>query len=591
MRLGKKFTRGVLPSLLCLVAMLVVACGGSSSTGPGASTSGPVSKAPANQQIYVYPEVGVSDIATFDPGLSTDANSIQAIDMVFTGLVQLDDNLKVQPQLAASYQQMPDGLTWKFTLRPNLKFSDGTPLTSADVAYSIDRALQPAEKSTVGPIYLALIKDSDKLVAGKIKTIIGDSVLTPDPNTVIIIANKKAAYFLDALTYSCSYIVEKSLIDKYGAKFTDHLTEGGGDGPFKVASYTHGQNIVFVPNPNYYGPIPQLKKVIYPFYKDRDTVYKAYQVGQVDATGIYSIPSADLAQARSLSAEFHQVPQLWINYYAMNYLVKPFDNIKIRQAFDLAANKDVIAHAVWKDSYIASNHIVPKGMPGYNPNLTGPDGVASTAGDQAKAKALFQQGLQEEGWSSVSQVPPITLTYSSGNKDAENEVAALQQMWQTTLGVSVKANPIDFNKLLAETTAATNNPKGLQFWGIGWIADYPDPQDWTTLQFDKGVPNNYMNYGQNNTSDATQQQTVQQQLEAADTMPPGDARLQQYMNAEQQLVNDVAWMPMEQVTVNLLQKPCVAGVVYNPQLLTPPNDWGAVYISTATPCADTSSYQ
>jgi oligopeptide transport system substrate-binding protein len=157
--------------------------------------------------------------------------------------------------------------------------------------------------------------------------------------------------------------------------------------------------------------------------------------------------------------------------------------------------------------------------------------------------------------------------------------------------VSVKADPIDFNKLLSEITAATNNPKGLQFWGIGRIADYPDPQDWTTLQFDRGVPNNNMNYGQNNTSDAAQQQAVQQQLEAADITPDQHARLQAYMQAEQQLVNDVAWLPMEQVTNNFLRKPCLAGVVDNPQGLTSPNDWGAVYISTATSCADTSSFQ
>jgi len=212
MQPGKKISLRILPALFCLLTMLVVACGSSTQqAGPSSST-----KATPDKQIYIYPEVGVSDIATFDPGLSTDTPSIQAIDMVFTGLVQLDDNLKVQPQLAQSYQLMPDGVTWKFTLRSNLKFSDGTPLTSTDVAYSIDRALQPAEKSTVGPIYLALIKDSDKLVAGKIKTIIGDSLMTPDPNTVIIKANKKAAYFLDALTYSCSYVVEKRLVDKYG---------------------------------------------------------------------------------------------------------------------------------------------------------------------------------------------------------------------------------------------------------------------------------------------------------------------------------------------------------------------------------------
>lgn len=206
MRPDKKFTAGVLPTLLCLITMLFAACDSGSSTPAGNGQSGPA-KASPDKQVYVYPEDGVPDITTFDPGLSTDLPSVTAIDLVFTGLVQLDDNLKVQPQLAASYSVASDGVTWTFHLRSNLKFSDGTPLTSADVAYSIDRALQPAEKSTVGPIYLALIKDSDKLVAGKIKTIIGDSITTPDPSTVVIVANKKAAYFLDALTYSCSYVV------------------------------------------------------------------------------------------------------------------------------------------------------------------------------------------------------------------------------------------------------------------------------------------------------------------------------------------------------------------------------------------------
>src|SRR6266700_3786553 len=74
----------------------------------------------------------------------------------------------------------------------------------------------------------------DKLVAGKLNTIFGDSLLTPDDSTVQIITNKKVSYFLDALSYSCSYVVEKSLVDKYGIHFTDHLTEGGGAGPWKV---------------------------------------------------------------------------------------------------------------------------------------------------------------------------------------------------------------------------------------------------------------------------------------------------------------------------------------------------------------------
>src|SRR5205823_3627043 len=119
-----------------------------------------------------------------------------------------------------------------FHLKPHLMFHDGTPLTSTDVAYSLDRALQPTTQSTTAPLYLSLIKDSDQLLAGRISTLIGRSLQAPDPTTLVIVTKKKAAYFLPMLTSPCSYVVEKSLIDKYGAKFTDHLSEGGGAGPF-----------------------------------------------------------------------------------------------------------------------------------------------------------------------------------------------------------------------------------------------------------------------------------------------------------------------------------------------------------------------
>ncbi len=348
--------------------------------------------------MFIIPEAGVPDIATFDPGLSTDAPSIAAIDLVFTGLVELDDNGNVVPYLAQSWTESADHLTYTFHLRPNLKFSDGTPLTSADVAYSIDRALQPATKSGTGPYYLRYIKDASALADGKIKTIIGDSIKTPDASTVAITAAAPIPFFLDALTYPCSYVLEKSLVQKYGSPgFTDHLQDGGGDGPFKVQSYTHSKQIVFVPNPDYFGPIPQLQKVIYPFYKDSDTTYNAYLSNQLDY-GV--IPIADYETAKTRS-DFHSVPQLWINYYSMNYNIKPFDNIDIRQAFELAINKNVVVQAAWKGSLIPTNHIVPEGMPGYNANLTGVDG-ATTAGDQAKAKTLFAAGLQQEGWASAS---------------------------------------------------------------------------------------------------------------------------------------------------------------------------------------------
>jgi peptide/nickel transport system substrate-binding protein/oligopeptide transport system substrate-binding protein len=420
-----------------------------------------------------------------------------------------------------------------------------------------------------------------------VKTLIGDSLKTPDPDTVVIIASQPVPFFLDTLTYPTSYVVEKSVIDKWGKNWTDHLADNGGqggDGPWKVQEYTHSKQIVFVPNPYYYGKKPQLNKLVYTFYKEQDTTYDVYQVDGIDMTTI-PIPQYTAATKRP---DFHKVPQLWINYYTMNYLQKPFDVTECRQMFSLAINRDLIVSSVWKGSLIPTYHIVPQGMYGYNPSLTGPDNTTATAGDPAKAKQLLATCMSKEGYSSVSQFPSITLTYASGGSQAaKNEVSAMQQMWQSTLGISVKINDIDFNKLIGDEALGCSNP--LQFYaGPAWITDYPDPEDWTTLQFDKGAAQNSMCFGQNKGPDASLQQSIQQQLEQADLMQDPTARLHTYNQLEQQLVNEVAWMPVEQVTTTYLLKPCVQGFALNAQGLIPPDDWSNVYISTDTPCAKTS---
>ena len=193
----RKLVHRILPMCLGLLAMVLASCGNGGTTPP---SSGAIQKASADKQVYISPIGGKDHIKTLDPALAYDIVSIGAVDMVFTGLVTLDDKLQVQDQLAASHSIDADGTTYTFKLKPNLQFSDGTPLTAKDVAYSIDRALQPATKSPTGSFYLGLIKDSDKLSNGDIKTIIGDGVLAPDDHTVVIKTTKKAAYFLQALT-------------------------------------------------------------------------------------------------------------------------------------------------------------------------------------------------------------------------------------------------------------------------------------------------------------------------------------------------------------------------------------------------------
>ena len=584
MHLDRKLRKTFLPTLLCLLGMLVAACGGGTvpnGNGNGSGNGHPT-PAPASQQILRFYgfDAPVTDIATFDPGQASDSESINAIEMVYTGLVELDDNLKIQPQLASSYDKSADGLTYTFHLKPNLKFSDGTTLTSHDVAYSIDRALSPAisNLSGVSLTYLGLIKDALPRTTGKIATLINDSLLTPDDNTIVLKLSKSTAYFLEALAYPTSFVVEKKLIDKYGLKFTDHLDEGGGDGPFKVKTYDHTIGIKMVPNPNYYGPKPMLQEADFDFYKTIETNYAAYQANQIDIT---PIPPTN-RQAALLSKEYSQNPQLTIDYLAMNYLAKPFDNVHIREAFELAINKDLMLKALYKGTRTATCHIVPSGMYGYAPNIQCPDG-APTTGDATKAKALLQQGMQEEGWTSISQIPPIKITYQSNAATLADEITTIRGMWQQVLGITVGTVTMDFTPLLTAESATTGKSPaqgGLQMWTAAWGADYPDPQDWTTLQFGDGQPYNEFNYGNNTGPTAAQQVTVQHQLDAADVMSDPTARAQAYNTLEQQLVNDVAWLPIDQRLGSRLTKPYVIGIINNAISEVPPDDWANIYIAT-----------
>ncbi|QBD77033.1 peptide ABC transporter substrate-binding protein [Ktedonosporobacter rubrisoli] len=581
--------RHFLFSLFIVFAILLTACGGSGNTsGNGANaTPAPSNKASEKQQILIFPIGGVQDVATLDPPKISDVYSGQPEAMLFSNLVTYDDKANIQPELAQSYSQSADGLSWTFHLKPGLKFSDGSPLTSEDVVYSLDRALQPATKSPFAATELGVIKDADKLVAGQIKTIIGDSILAPDPQTVIVKTSLPAAYLLDSLNSIRAAVLQKSFVEKYGTGWVGHLTEGAGSsGPWILQRYEHNKVLTFVPNSNYFGPKPQLKKVVMPLYSAADNTYKEYQVDRVDFS---FVPTVNTEAARNLpNGQLHVDPTLSNRFATMNYMVKPFNNIKIRQAFSLALNKDLIASKVWHNTIIPTNHIIPQGAAGYNLDLSGPAGVKSTAGDPALAKKLFQEGLQEEGLTTAT-LPPISFEVTvAGTQALSDQWAVMQQMWQSALGISVKINTVDFNKLIADINGTIGN-KNVMAASLGWQGA-PDPRSWTTQMFAPGSGSNYANYGYT----PAQKQVIDELVKADSSIGDPKERMKLYAHAEQQLVDDVAWIVLGQKQTFYVVKPCVVnwphnayghyGIPYRP-------DWANLYISTQTPCANTSQYQ
>ncbi|QBD76771.1 peptide ABC transporter substrate-binding protein [Ktedonosporobacter rubrisoli] len=556
----------LLSSLLCLFALLVTAC----ASGAPQSSSNNSTKALADKQIFRYP-IGSSDFGTLDPALASLNIDINAIEMVFTGLVAIKGDGSVVDQMAASHSISSDGLTYTFTLKPNLKFSDGTPLTAHDIVWSINRALSPATKSPTAS-YLEPIKDWEKMVTGKINTLIGDSLIAKDDNTVVIVLGHPAAYFLTPFAIVTALTVNKKLLDKYGNTWTDHLQEGAGAGPFMVQSYDHNKGLSLVPNPNYYGPKPKLQKVELLRSGDINTTYKTYQTGQLDYA---AVPTVQLASAEKRN-DYHSSPALAIVFIAMNYLAKPFDNIKIRQALALAVNKDLIAQNVLHGSVIPTNHLMPEGVPGYDKNLTGPAGVASTKGDQEKAKQLLQEGMKEAGYSSISQLPLLKLAYFGDDSDFTNVVAVLAQQWQSVLGITVQTNAQNSDVIVQQIMNTTGNPGPLQMWQSE-IGNYADPQGWLSFNFAKGAAFNTMNYGQNKSSDAAAQQAVQDELQKADVNLDPQARMRQYNEAEQKLVNDVGWLPLYQAATQALINPKLQNFTLQPLDVVAPDDWSNIY--------------
>jgi peptide/nickel transport system substrate-binding protein/oligopeptide transport system substrate-binding protein len=556
--------------LVATVSLLVAGC--------GPSSSGNV--LPPSQQILRYAlYAGAVDIKDMDPALEQDFYSYVPVSLVFPGLLVLDAQSRIQPWAASAMPTFDaTSNTYTFKVRPGLRWSDGTPIDANTFAYSINRSLNPCTASTL-TYYLFPIKDaaafsteacsSDGVsVTGKISSLIGDSITVPDSQTLVIKLSAPAPYFLQAMAYPTTYAQPKQLIDQYGLKnWTDHLADNGGFGGnlYKVKLWPHTGTLDLIANPSFWGVQPKLHEIDFHIYTASDPAFATYLDGGLDVGP--QPPPASQYKAAKARADFHQVPFLDIEYLQPNWKKAPFDDVRVRQAFDLALNKQVLANQVLEGRSTATNHIVPQGMYGYNPNLTGPDGTTKLTGNVAKATALMQAYANDKCGGQLSRCPPVTLL-NSNSPTAEVYSQAVLAMWQTAFpGYPLKTSFIDFTTLLNEVYS----PSPPQLVIIGWAADYPDPQDWLSLQFSPVSINNtgFVNLPEANTL-----------MAKADTDLNPITRAQEYNQAEQLLVNAGAWIPLYQETTQYNLQPYVHGLEYNSLGEIPMSSWQHIYLTT-----------
>jgi oligopeptide transport system substrate-binding protein len=303
--------------------------------------------------------------------------------------------------------------------------------------------------------------------------------------------------------------------------------------------------LIFTRNERFWGQKPQLKEVHYWLFQNPSTAWEAYKAGEGDANPAVIAQELDIAKTLKGST-FHQIPQLAFSYVTLNWKLAPFDDVRMRQAFSLALDRQAIAHDSLKDTAQPTIHFMPEGLAGYNPDLAdvaGRKGKDALTPDLAMARRLANEYAAEKCGGALSQCPPVTMLVSGSTAPQKTAELMMQQWTAAFPGLSVTIRGVDRSYL-------PEFPLLLRSWG----ADYPDPQDFISLLWMTGSPHNRSYSGSKASIPQVDQLCVQ-----ADGIGDLSTRIPLYQQAEQLLVKQVAAIPYAQPLTTYVVRSRVVG--------------------------------
>ena len=506
----------------------------------GATPTG-AAPSPSGDQVLRLPG---GDPPTLDPQLSGDSTSAEYIVEIFSGLVTFDRDLKLAPDLAQRWEISENDTIYTFYLREDASFHNGKPVRSQDFKWSFERACDPRTRSFTADTYLGDILGCRDKLSGKADQVRG--VEGVDDHTLRITIDQPRVYFLSKLTFPVSYVLDQENVEMGGRTWTD---KPNGSGPFKLAEARPGERVVLERNDNYYRePRPLLARVEYVLTGGSAMVM--YEQGDLDITavGLNDIERV-LDPTNPINQESRLVDSLGVYYIDLNLKQPPFDDIKVRQAFNYALDRERIINLVYKKTRQVAWGIVPPPMPGYsNPELK------PLKYDPEKARQL----IAESKYGDVSEFPDITFHVLGAGGATGRVVEAIAASYKENLGVNIEVQQTDWATFLSDL----NNPDNTnQMWGgeAGWIADYPDPHNFLDVLFRCGSNQNHDHYC-NPEADKLLNQAAEEE----------DAALREklYRQVEQKVIDDAPWVPLFFDVQYWLVKPYVKGA-YLPPMVTP----------------------
>jgi peptide/nickel transport system substrate-binding protein len=479
------------------VGLLLVACGGG---GQGTATpaSGPKHGDKLTVAFNIEPD-------TLDPQAQT-TTAVQAlVNMTSEELVTYDKDGKLSPRLATSWQQSTDGLSYTFTLRQNVKFSDGTPFNAEAVKFSLDRLASPTTFKAQ-PGVLAGIKD----------------VQVVDQLHVKIDLKTAFAPFLDALTQAGGAITSPKAIEQYGNSATT-IVHPVGTGPYVLSEYVKGDHLTFTENKDYWGKKPgyttQIFKIV-PEAANRESLVKA---GQADVA--FNPPPNDLAALRNdgdlkvLLLPSDRSIFIWFN--TQDSQAPLLQKKEVRQALNYAVNRDAIIKNLTYDTTSKADAPLAPGVFGY-----------CKAGDYPYNPDKAKQMLQQAGATNLS----ITMRSPQGRYIADYAAAQAVAGDLRKVGLTVNlANPPDWKSYLAQVQVPADKAS-TDIHLIGWAPGFLDASQ-AMLPFQKsqmppaGSNNGYYSNPQ-----------VESLLAKAGTESDKAQREKDYCAANKLIWNDAPWI-------------------------------------------------
>jgi len=527
-----KPVRMALVVLLCVCLSLLI----HSPFGSRATWGQPELAMPGAKFGGIYRRVLHDNPSTLDPASLTDIYGRAVVSQIFDGLVQFDAHLNPIPALAEFWEASRDGRTWTFTLRRGAKFHNGREVTAQDFVFSFTRMLDPKRHVSVADLFRR-IQGARHFMQGKTHDVQGLKAI--DHYTLQIVLEEPFTPALAVLGLANAAVVPREEVEKPGDRFGRAPI---GTGPFKFVRWEPNREIVLEANDHYYEARPFLDAVVFKIFPGAELKerFAEFLKGNLEEA---IIPSEKIEEVRAHPRYWRyqrfSKPTLSLLYIGFNTQVKPFDDRRVRQAFNYAVNKEAIVQGITKMGNIVAVGAIPPGMPGYDPELQGYHYHLD------RAKRL----LAEAGYPNGVGFPIVQLWSFQRTESVKADLAAYQK-YLADLGVKVE---IHFAPDFPTYQMMLEQGK-LPMFRLAWYADIPDPDNVLSPLLHSASPTNRTFY---------RNPRVDQLLEQAREELHDAQRVALYREVERIVHDDAPWITQHHYLLNYLYQPYVQGVEFN----------------------------